>query len=349
MMQWQSLEASLHEAMQDAENRQLARSVLATDEAVQIEALLQHFCQTQLGRTIAQCGLSYLSVGATFVLKLTDNDRVVIKAHGLDQDRAALRASSQIQAALAQEGVLCPRVLVFPQQWHSTILSAQAYVAAGDRINGFAPFVRQAMARHLAELMQRTRQYSQFAADLPLWMPWLFDRSTLWPKPHNVLFDFEQTASGATWIDDIARLAQAILLKADGETAIGHSDWSVQNMAFRGTELVCIYDWDSLRVGKEAFFVGGAARCFAHDWRFEGPERSITLAEVLAFVKEYETARGCAFTAAEWQTVGAAIVYTAAYGTRCAHPGNNPETPHSRRTKQQLKEFATYFLNVNLS
>lgn len=344
-MQWQSLEASLYEAMQDAENRQLAQSILATDEVVQISTLLQSFCQLQLGKTIAQCGLSYLSVGATFVLKLTDGNLIVIKAHGLDKNIAALQASNQTQAALAQDGFLCPRILVFPQQWHSTMLAVQTYVEAGDRINGFAPFVRKAMARRLAELMQRTQRYNQFAVNLPLWMPWLSNRSTLWPQPHNVLFNFEQTASGTAWIDEIAQAAQAILLNADGKAAIGHADWSVQNMAFQGTQLVCVYDWDSLRVGQEVFFVGGAARCFAHDWRFEGPERSITLAEVLAFVQEYETARGWAFTPTEWRTIGAAIVYTAAYGTRCAHPGNNSETPHSKRTKQQLKAFAAYFLN----
>jgi hypothetical protein len=62
--------------------------------------------------------------------------------------------------------------------------------------------------------------------------------------------------------------------------------------ASRGHELVCVYDWDSLRIGSEPCIVGGAARCFAHDWRSEGPERSITLAEALAFVHEYEAARG---------------------------------------------------------
>lgn len=347
MLEWQPLEQSLHQAMADTENRQLARSILGTDEVVSICLLLQTFCQVQFGEPIAQCGLSYLSVGATFVVKLANGNPVVIKVYGIDKDLAALQASAQVQAVLSQEGFPCPQVMIPPQRWQSTILVVQSYVEAGDRIDGFAPTVRIAMARQLANLMQHTQRYSRnsCSAALPLWMPWLQDPSVLWPKPHNVLFNFEQTSASAEWIDAIARAAQAILLRADGRQAIGHSDWSVQNMAFRGTQLTCVYDWDSLRVGQEAFFVGGAARCFAHDWRFDGPSRSITLAEVLAFVQEYETARGQPFTAAEQRTIGAAIVYTAAYGTRCAHPGNKPETAHSQRTKQQLREFAAYFLN----
>ena len=348
MMQWQALDQSLHQVMAEAENRLLARSILGTDEVALICLLLQTFCQSQLGEPIAQCGLSYLSVGATFVIRLTNGNLRVIKAHGIDQDLTALQASAQVQAALSQEGFPCPQVLLLPQRWQSTILAVYAYVDAGDRIDGFAPTVRVAMAHQLANLMQRTQRYTQrhsHSTALPLWMPWFQDKSVLWPRPHNVLFNFEQTSTSAEWIDAIARTAQTILLEADGKPAIGHSDWSVQNMAFRGTQLTCVYDWDSLRVGQEAFFVGGAARCFAHDWRFAGPERSITLAEALSFVREYEAVRGQPFTATEQRTIGAAIVYTAAYGTRCAHPGNKPETAHSQRTKQQLREFAAYFLN----
>ncbi len=86
-------------------------------------------------------------------------------------------------------------------------------------------------------------------------------------KPHNVLFDFEKTAAGAEWIDDLARQAKQILRGATGSLVIGHSDWSLQNMSFRQGKLNCVYDWDSLRVGLEPCFVGGAARCFYHDWR----------------------------------------------------------------------------------
>ncbi len=65
----------------------------------------------------------------------------------------------------------------------------------------------------------------------------------------------------------------------------------------------------------------------------------------MAFVHEYETARKIPFTGEEWRSIGAAVVYTAAYGARCAHPGNKPETEHSQRTKVQLREFAQYFLH----
>lgn len=344
MIQWQSLDESLHQAMGDAENRQLARSLLATDRPEQISSLLQSFCQAQLGGPIAQCGLCYLSVGATFVVALADDRQLVIKAYGNDRNIATLQAAAQVQMALTRNGFPCPAIVIHPQVWQSTLLVVQTFVDPGDRIDGFASSVRTAMAHRLADLMQHTQRYSQFATNLPLWMPWLKDRSVLWPTPHNVLFDFERTAAAAEWIDQIARTAQQVLWSASGEWAIGHSDWSVQNMAFQAGKLVCVYDWDSLRLGQEAFFVGGAARCFAHDWRFDGPTRSITLEEAISFVQEYEAARGQPFTPEQKRLVGAAIVYTAAYGTRCAHRGDAPETEHSQRAKQQLKEFAAYFL-----
>ncbi|MEO0409179.1 MAG: hypothetical protein AAF289_17695, partial [Cyanobacteria bacterium P01_A01_bin.135] len=108
--------------------------------------------------------------------------------------------------------------------------------------------------------------------------------------------------------------------------------------------LTCVYDWDSLRVGLEPCFVGGAARCFRHDWRYGPPPNAITPAEVLAFTEAYEQERGLAFTDEEWRTLGAAVVYTAAYGMRCAHATTRPDALHYQNSAQQLQAFVERFL-----
>lgn len=114
-------------------------------------------------------------------------------------------------------------------------------------------------------------------------------------------------------------------------------------MAFYQGQLTCIFDWNSLRVGPEACFVGGAARCYTHDWRHEGPQRPLTLADAEAFIHDYETARGWSFAGDEQIVLGAAMVYTIAYGTRCAH-ALDPESTWARMIKAQLREFANHYL-----
>src|SRR5205085_1228868 len=51
----------------------------------------------------------------------------------------------------------------------------------------------------------------------------------LYPTPHTTLFDFEKTAAGAEWIDEIAVVARQAR-DADADRAIVHADWSARNI-----------------------------------------------------------------------------------------------------------------------
>ena len=349
VLRWQSLQDSLRTVLRSPQQQQIAQSIFATSEPTCIAAVLAAFCCSELGGKIAACGFSYLRVGATFILQLTTGSIRVVKAYGADQSWAALQASLTSQARLARCGFPCPDVIAGPQRVGPTLLAAQAYVPAGTVLSsgrdsaehGQVPRIRRAMAITLARLIQTT----QCDPPPPDIRPWLLaGPDQLWPKPHNVLIDFQQTAAGADWIDAIARQAKQQLQDAPGEIVLGHSDWSLQNMAFQGDELVCVYDWDALRLGQEAWFVGGAARCFNQDWRDGLPPQLITVAEAQAFIQDYERARGRSFSATDQRMIGAALVYTAAYGTRCAHQGSQPETAYARKTKAQLRAFANHFL-----
>ena len=196
------------------------------------------------------------------------------------------------------------------------------------------------MAQHLAMLIRQCKHYpSQGLTD---WME--LEAPGLWHTPHNVLFDFERTQQGAEWIDEIAYRAKQVLLAATGPLVIGHSDWSLQNMSFAGQKLACVYDWDSLRVGLELYFVGGAARVYRHDWRIGSPKPVISIAEMQDFISVYETARAQPFTGEEHQVIGASIVYTAAYGVRCAHAVRESNDMHYENAKRQLHKLMSCFL-----
>lgn len=342
----------------------LASSIFGTTDIDEISALLNDYCQQQFGYDILYCTFAYLSVGATFVVQLSDLRQVVLKAYGAHQKLSSLRASFQVQQALADAGFPCPAVLQLPQRVGPTILTTQAY-CKGDRSEGKSlseenllpvqqrwqslptessletmAHIRRTMAHSLARLIGQSKSYPH--QGLPIWME--LHEPGLWHQPHNILFDFEKTAAGAEWIDSIAQQANQRLRAATGPAVIGHSDWSLQNMSFHQGNLVCVYDWDSLRVGLEPCFVGGAARVYRHDWRVGPPEPAISLAEVQDFVREYEAARGQPFTTEEQRVLGAAVVYTATYGVRCAHAIRGSNDAHYENAKRQLRQFADTFL-----
>ncbi|MEM9151529.1 MAG: phosphotransferase, partial [Cyanobacteria bacterium P01_F01_bin.3] len=305
-MDYPSLQAQLQQTI--TPDDALASSIFGTTDIDTISDLLNSYCQQQFGVKILHCTFAYLSVGATFVVELSNQQKMVLKAYGPQKNISSLHASSQVQQALAEEGFLCPTVLQLPQQVGSTILTAQTFCddnnaeakalfkatsGSGQPRSNLTSraHIRHTMAQALANLIQKSKPYPH--QDLPIWME--LNTSKLWHQPHNVLFDFDKTADGAEWIDKIAGRAKQILWAATGPLLIGHSDWSLQNMSFRQGELTCIYDWDSLRVGLEPCFVGGAARVYRHDWRFGPPETAISVAEVQDFIRVYETARGQPF------------------------------------------------------
>lgn len=343
----------------------LARSIFGTTDTDAISALLNDYCRQQFDQEILYCTFAYLSVGATFVVQLSDRRQIVLKAYGAEQRLSSLRASFRVQQALADAGFPCPAVLQLPQRVRPTILTAQAY-CKGDSLGRLrhradekslsgenslpvqqrSPLepmahIRRTMAHSLARLIGQSKSYSH--QDILIWME--LHKPELWHRPHNVLFDFEKTAAGAEWIDSIAQQAKQRLRAAPGPIVIGHSDWSLQNMSFAQGDLACVYDWDSLRVGLEPCFVGGAARVYRHDWRVGSPEPAISLDEVQDFVREYEAARGQPFTTEEHRVMGAAIVYTAAYGVRCAHAIRGSNDAHYENAKRQLHQFADTFLD----
>ncbi len=152
---------------------------------------------------------------------------------------------------------------------------------------------------------------------LPSAPPYNLRRTQLWPTPHDLRFDL--TFAGGEWIDERAEVARETLERVGGAMVVGHADWRVENVRLDRTQIVAIFDWDSVCIAPEAALVGANSANFTADWSDQAVDPYPSPDEMLAFVREYETARGHAFTSDEREVAKAARLYRLAYIARCEH------------------------------
>ena len=174
--------------------------------------------------------------------------------------------------------------------------------------------VRSAMARELARF-----HVLATATGLRPRPPVLQPADALWPRPHNALFDFDGTAVGAEWIDEIARATRRV--DPVGSEVVGHTDWSAKHLRFdEALRVTALYDWDSVKVDLEPVLVGNAAASFTYTEELDYPIKlRATAEESLAFIDDYEQERQEHFTRAERHAALASCVYSRAYAARCQH------------------------------
>jgi hypothetical protein len=278
--------------------------------------LVDDFVRARLGATVAGTVFDVESIARVTGLVLTDGRRVVVKLQPGSTPLPHLQAATAVQQALAREGFPAPAVLAGPAPLGTGHATVEEFVDPGPPSDPTRPEIRAALAAGLADLIQRC---SPFAGHTDLGGG-QFPRApgALFPPPHSPLFDFQATAAGAEWIDAHARRARAVLDRPEAPPVVGHDDWRVEHVRFAGTRIVAIYDWASLKALPETTLVGNASRAYTLDFTTADvryPDRG----DALAFVADYESARGRAFTAAERRHVDAAWLYSLAYGARCEH------------------------------
>ena len=312
------------EMLADPVDRQLALSILGTAEPRAIADALRAFCRAHLGGELATVTMCSFSVGAGFGLALTDGRQAFLKAWADTTSRAELLAVHTVEQALAEQGFPAPAVLVAPTEFMSGHASVLEWLDRGSRVDAGAPEVRRAMASALAWLIDLAKPFSGLP-DLPQQS---YPDDVTWGPTHNILYDFTATAVGAEWIDVIAAANGALVRGSNGPCIIGHRDWSVKNVRIDGAvdgsddalpAVTAVYDWDSLVLAREPEIVGMAAATFRTTWDSPAMRRFATADEMVAFVSDYEIARGHPFTANEWQVAGASATYTLAYTARCEH------------------------------
>lgn len=298
------------------DNPSFTRSILGTADPQEVIRRLDAFCKAHLGSGVGEMLLCELSVGASFGLRLGNGRRVFLKAHPPGRPHEFLRAVRRVQRHLFKRGFPAPRPLAGPAPFGFGLATVDDFVDEGEHEDAHDPAVRHMMAQTLAWLID-------LAGEIPdvgrLDKGWNWpEEGKLWPKPHNVLFDFEATAEGAEWIDEVAEEAKRIIDSFDGEVVVGHTDWSVDQMRFKGGEVSVVYDWDSLRPEKEIMVVGHSASHFSATWH-SGVPNPPSPEEAWLFVEDYEAARGKPFSEQERRAIAAAAIYGIAYTARCEH------------------------------
>ena len=303
------------------------QDLLGTLDATEIRARVR-----ELEPETAEIFFFRASVGALFGVLRRDGSRVAIKVHKRYEDDAYFTAMQQLQSALAAAGFPAPRPL--GRRGQATF---EEWLDDGVFRDAHEPEVRRAMARELVRL-HRLATDSGIRPRRPFFP--LGDEA-LWPTPHNALFDFEATVEGAEWIDEIARPAKRARDASTGVEVVGHTDWSAKHIRFDADlRPLAIYDWDSLDTQPEPVLVGNAAGSFTyteeldHDV-FPWPDAD----ESLAFIADYEVARGTPFDAEERRAAHGACVYLRAYAARCGHAFGNDV-----RRESGLAEFAEALL-----
>src|SRR5919202_1339152 len=271
------------ESWTDPEDRLLARSVFGTDDLGTARGMILDWVARQgFGR--ARVTAVELSVGAVATVALADGSRIVVKVWPGAADARSLAAQTGVQAAMAARGYPAPAVLTGLSALGPGWAVAMAYDRSGVPTDARVPGVRRAMAEGLARFVAEA-EACRGVDGLP--RPLLPPEGALWSEPHNALFDFEATARGAGWIDEVAGPALRVMRSAESRTVVGHRDWSAKNMRMGPGGIAVLYDWDAVSLDREAFVAGSAAADFPVTWE---------LAEVAA-----------------------AATYARAYKARCEH------------------------------
>lgn len=317
-------------------------AVLSTDEPEAVAEKVTHAVADTLGVPVVAARFYEPGVGIVAGLELADGRAVVVKIHRptlVSSERLA--AIAAVQAELAAIGVPAPMPLAGPVPLGEGWLMIES-LREGDRADGAHPAVRRSIAATLHQFVVAARP---FVGTVGL-DPWIGPpvAGDLWPEPHDLRFDFAATAAGAEWIDEAARHARQALADRDWPVVVGHLDWRVQNLGFTGSEVTAIYDWDSVCLVPEAALVGAISVVHPVDWRSDVVDHFPSLAQIDAFVVDYEAARGTPFDGDERPLLTAGQRWIASYGARCQHsdavldtiPGTDPAVGWPRVLRQLL-------------
>jgi aminoglycoside phosphotransferase (APT) family kinase protein len=291
----------------------LERDLFGTVDPQLIADAVDEFCCKHLDAGVAHYEFFSSGVGSVHGVRLSDGRRALVKINRADVDLLHLNAVARLQRHLSDARFPSPRPLLGPIDLGYGVAVVEELLD-GAWADPHDPDVRREMAATLARLVALCRPLVGLPG-LGRFRDW---QRRLWEQPHDRRFDFPGTASDSRWIDHLARLANEQLDElAGGPDVIGHGDYKAEHVRFDGGRACAVYDWDSLFVGPEPVIVASAAHVFTADWSRENHRCVPTLAESLAFIGDYETARGGPFTPDERQAMRVTMVASFAYGARC--------------------------------
>jgi hypothetical protein len=250
-------------------------------------------------------------------LELDDGRCVASKAHADRSQMPQMRTRLEAATRLAARALPLPACLVEP----SPIGLGYAWIEPfleGLAVSAHVAGVTELLARLVVDLGGAT----DALADLTLPRMFFFaDPRSLWPAPHSPLFDFEATASGAEWIDVIARPARERSLRSTSPFVVGHHDVRVEHVRFDAnppSRITALFDTDSPCRERETHLVGLAAMMFTVDFH-ERRTQAPSIAQMRGFVDACEMAWGARFTNDAREEIDAMMTYAVPYAVRCGH------------------------------
>ena len=301
----------------------------------------ERVCITALG-TPASRGLFFgASAGCVAGVELADGRAVVIKAYQPRWELDALHMVSAAQLRLSGAGFACPVPVVPPFQFDGVAASIDLFLPdPGMRLLDLDEMSDSATSLAQAIWILRDENAEQWidrhAMDRP--------SESLYPIPHNPLFDFTLHAEEAAWIDGLAVVALETQTRDDATPQMLHGDWSARNIRIIDHRLVASYDWDSLGAFRESKGVGIAAATWRSNGERDDPPAPDS-GEIRAYVEAYVEAAG-GTRSRQWRAaaMGAAL-YTLAYTARCEH-SVEARDPHyrARRARDTLAADRSGFI-----
>lgn len=307
------LDDALEVSVRDWPAGAVERLVFGTADPVEIASALGDACGREFGAALADGFLYRVSVGCVFGCHLADGRSVIVKAYQPRWTPTFLAGVRRVQHHLWTEGFPCPEPIgdIFSVGRARAIAEA---VLPDPGVGVVIPKTREVSAAGLADQIDRCRSLDEpRLADHPLRRP----HTGVFPLPHSPIFDFDATAEGASWIEDVAEQALAVRDAVSSSAVIAHTDWSLRNIRIHDDALVAVYDADSLALVPEHHAVGQAAATWRNDG--EGPDATPSVEELHAYIEAYADVSEKRFTQDDHRGAVAAALWTLAYIARCEH------------------------------
>jgi hypothetical protein len=239
--------------------------------------------------------------------RMPDGLEIVVK----ERDPAErVLACLDVQSYLNQRGFPCPMPLAGPTLARGRLLTAETYVAPGERLDG--PDAALKFAEALWRLLSLTQGLEPRLSlePAPPWLGgWQHPEPVVWPPADDLPDDLN--AIDTPWLDDIARRVTLVLKATTLPRVISHADWTATNIEWHDGELHVVHDWDSLAYLPEAVLVGGASVLYCST-----STATATLQQSEAFLMAYEACRGQSFTDDERTIAWAAGLWNLAFDAK---------------------------------
>ena len=316
------------------------RAVLGDVSTAQVLSWFSTCTRDRLGQPIRAVRFRAGRIDAVWGVELNDGREVVVKAHRRPVALPAVAAAVRAKALLVETGYPCPRPLSGPDEVEGHVVTIETLLDHGCAPDGRDPAMRRLLAAGLARHVDVLGQDPTLVEQAGSGPSWCRYQQGPWPAPHDPIVDFTSCPPGYEWLDAYAQRAvdQVLTHRGGQEVVVGHADWYAGNVAVADQELVGTFDWE-LVADTEAVIAGFTAAGYASSSSSGGGLSSPE--ETLAFLRDYELARGRSFAGGEQRAAAAAAGWIVAFNARweCAMRGGLDDGATTALLRERCEDY----------